>query len=245
MPVFRVSDHQVVPTDDAVFSKATPAALVTIWDDVQRVQGLMPAEVVTPERYARLNRLAGALNKVADGGNVPAAKAEIETVEVEILESQRAVRKHMAKADWKEICWTLGAGIFCLAIYCLLRSNGFIDVPDGDTAYRRNLLQNSLGATGYAMLGFAVGLVLRRLYQMKNLPFSSLLERFRQGRRPILGAVGNLALVLAVCLSVLIGVEIVDTGNFGWPNIERPQSAIVPGLLIGLAGQKLLKLLFD
>lgn len=245
MPVFRISDHHVVPTDDAMFSEATPAALVMIWEDVQRVQGLMPAEVVTPERHARLNRLAGALNMVADGGNMPAAKTEIDTVETEILEAQRAVRKHMAKAGWKEFFWTLGIGIVALAIHCLLRSNGFINVPDNDAAYWRNLLQNTVGAAGYAMLGFTVGLGLRRLYQIKNLPYSSLLERFRQDRRPKLDAVGNLALVLAICASVLMGVEIVETGSFGWPNLENPPSSIIPGLLIGLAGQKVLKLLFE
>lgn len=245
MPVFRVSEHQVIPTDDAVFSDATPATLVTIWDDVQRVQGMMPSEVVTAERHAHLKRLAGALNLVADGGDVLAAKTEIETVESEILGSQRAVRKHIAKADRDEVLWTLGVGIVGLAVYGLLRSNGFIDVPDEHAAYRRNLVQNSVGAASYAMLGFTVGLVLRRLYQMQNQPFPTLLDSFRQGRRPMLVAVGHVALVLALCLSVLMGVEIVDTGNFGWPNIEKPRSAIVPGLIIGLAGQKVLKLLFD
>jgi len=245
MPVFRISEHQVVPADDAVFSEATPAALVTIWDAVQRVQGLMPSEVVIAERHARLKRLAEALNLVADGGDVVVAKTEIEAVEAEVLDLQRAVRQHIAKADREEIFWTLGTGIVGLAVYGLLWSNGFIDVPDNEAAYRRNLIQNSVGSAGYAMLGFAVGLVLRRLYQIRNQPYSTLLESFRQGRQPMLTAVGHLALVVAVCLSVLMGVEIVDTGNFGWPNIEKPQSAVVPGLLIGLAGQKLLKLLFE
>lgn len=232
---FVIKDGKVAPNDCALPEGVSPR-LVELWDKAMMIQKLMPHPIAT-----HMVGILSVLNATAAGGDVESGARELAEIEQRILHDQKELRGTIAKSDRSEVLLTALLGGIILIIYCSLRRADFVAVAGEDNQYILNVIQNSVGATGWAMVGFAPGLYVRRIYEMRTAPFGTVAERHARGTCPWHAALGNLLLAVILFGSIYVGVSFVKSGTVGWPNIEVPVSAFWPGVILGLTATRLAK----
>ena len=244
MAAFNIENGKVAPNE--TLEAGLAAEFVTLWDKADAIQKLMPKPERIAESTKYLIQIRDALNAAAAGGDLAVAEAQLKETETAIRENHASIRKNILRSDWCEIVVTVALSLAILGLYALLHQLGFSNVEDNDLAYQLNVYQNLIGATGWALLGFTMGLIIRRVHELKTAKFDSLVARLAKNvgqTDPLWRAGGNLLVVGAAFLSVYLGVAFVSDSGLGWPNIELPRSSVLPGVLLGIVTPKLVKAL--
>lgn len=244
MQAFKIEKGKVVP--EGTLADGLPADFVTLWDKAVAIQRLLPRPELIAESTEHLVSIVNALNAAAAGGDRSAAEVQLNLTETAVREGHAAISTRISKSNRWEVIFTVALSAAILALYILLRYFDFTNVEDNDHSYQRNIYQNLIGATGWALLGFTVGLVIRRTYELRTAKFDSLaagLAKRVDHTDPLWRAGGNLMIVGAAFLSVYLGIAFVSNSGLGWPNIELPRSSVLPGVLLGIVAPKLVKAL--
>ncbi len=242
---FVFYNHAIEPLDDWLPAFAStngefrgpPTKLVLAWGIAEEMMALVPPYAADTETDAKLQEACNTLNEIANGRtDLKEGLVSLEKNRADLKKIRHeSVRRAAAWLGFLEtICTAACAGISALAFYGLYS----LDWAGGNVFWTD--VENAIKATGYAVAGFSVAVLLRRLYFARVDPISDVAGFLEKGWAPWELAAVNFLLVILSIASIFFGVKVADSFN-GFGLIASPWTALLPGVLLGLAAPRVLK----
>jgi len=225
---FVIKEGRIAPVDGILPEGASPN-LIELWEKADTIQKLVP-EVM----YTRLVEIRDTLNAAADGGDIEIEMRKLVKIERQIQSEQADLLKAARKSDMLEILLTLLWGILILIIYFALRAVGFVASGSPDAQYTKNVIENLFGATGWATLGFSLGMLIKRVYWARTRSFADIAAEHAQRRSACRVALINMVIVVVTIGSIYFGIPFIEMTGLSWSIVEVPRSAFWPGIIFGL-----------
>ena len=248
MTAFAFRNHAIEPSDswlpthkvadDAVVGPH--AKLVRAWGIAEEMMALVPPYLADDATDAELQAACSMLNAIAVGTTDAAeGLTSLEAQKAKLKLTRRdSKRKAAIRLGFFEALCTAGCALLSVAAFHGLRK---LDWAGGDVFWTD--VENAISATGFGAVGFAVAVLLRRLYFARTVPISEIAEFLEQEWKPWELAAVNFVLVIVGVASIFVGIKVID--NFdGFSLIATPWRTLLPGFLLGLAASRVLKGVF-
>lgn len=238
-PVFHIEKGRIRPIEGKLPQRADiDARFVNLWDRVEALQDRMPDDVDPVFFLDQREKLCAILNEAAVGQEFEVSSSMIDVTERRIDGRQLEIRRRAFSMGAVEGVSSIVLGVIWIGIFYLLRLFGKPGV-EWISKVQWNKVQNINGAIGFALVGFALAVVVRNHIVSQHYDFDYVRNIVLDSGRPLQKALGNLAIVSAMILSVFYGASIFKIGEIG--HILHPHKSIAPGILLGLVGPRLLR----
>jgi hypothetical protein len=241
-----VIENRTLVAKDVVLTQNPNARLVLLWTRAQSLEALLPSNTDLVSRDRRLDEILDTLNAAAAGGSFAHAQNELERIDGRIRSSQSALRCSGFWASTRAAGATFVVGLSILTLYWLMREVGFKDwVEDDAQSVRLNIIENIVGATGWATVGFAPAFFVRKFIEAKLMSFENVARDLEAAHSAWHAGFAHAVICLLTILAFYFGVSYWQSDFGGFHNVLKPFTSLVPGLGLGLFAPSLFKLLVD